>query len=90
MNDSNDIKYGLLACIELLFPAQWSELKNQGAQIIFHLNNAIQRHDAWNRIPRPHSPFASLTPVTFLRKLRTSLIESPAAREGASEHAGGY
>ena len=40
------IKYGLQACRELIFPTPWSRLKKEGAQIIFHLNNAIQPHDA--------------------------------------------
>jgi predicted amidohydrolase len=37
---------GVVACRELLFPAVWADLKRRGAQIVFHLNNAIQPHDA--------------------------------------------
>ncbi len=38
-------------CRELLFPEQWRALKLQGAQLIFHINNAIQPQDAiWRRI----------------------------------------
>lgn len=49
--ETGGIQYGLLACRELLFPALWSELKSRGAQIVFHLNNAVQPHDAlWKHI----------------------------------------
>lgn len=45
------VTYGLEACRELLFPGQWSALKAGGAQVIFHLNNAIQPHDAlWKHV----------------------------------------
>jgi predicted amidohydrolase len=40
-----DLTFGVLACRELLFPAMWARLKQAGAQIVFHLNNAIQPHD---------------------------------------------
>jgi predicted amidohydrolase len=40
-----DLTFGVLACRELLFPAMWSRLKEAGAQIVFHINNAIQPHD---------------------------------------------
>jgi predicted amidohydrolase len=47
----NDVTYGLQACRELLFPAQWSTLKAGGAQVVFHLNNAVQPHDAlWKHV----------------------------------------
>ena len=47
----DSIKYGLQACRELIFPTQWSKLKKEGAQIIFHLNNAIQPHDVlWKHV----------------------------------------
>lgn len=39
------LTFGVLACRELLFPAMWGGLKSAGAQIIFHLNNAIQPQD---------------------------------------------
>lgn len=42
---------GLQACRELIFPQTWSRLKAAGVQIVFHLNNAIQPHDAlWEHI----------------------------------------
>ena len=45
------LKIGLQACRELLFPQTWSGLKAAGVQIVFHLNNAIQPHDAlWEHI----------------------------------------
>jgi predicted amidohydrolase len=34
-------------CWELLFPRQWGQLKRVGAQIVFHLNNAIEPEDAF-------------------------------------------
>lgn len=38
-------------CRELVFPEQWQELKKQGAQIIFHNNNAIKPYDSvWSHI----------------------------------------
>ncbi len=46
-----DLTLGIQACRELLFPQTWSALKAAGAQIIFHLNNAIQPHDAqWEHL----------------------------------------
>ena len=43
------LTFGTLACRELLFPAMWAQLKQAGAQIVFHINNAIQPHDQiWN------------------------------------------
>ncbi len=48
---NDKIKFGLQACRELIFPNQWSKLKKEEAQIIFHLNNAIQPQDAlWKHI----------------------------------------
>ena len=48
---AGDLSLGVLACRELLFPAMWSRLKQAGAQIVFHINNAIQPHDRiWNHI----------------------------------------
>ena len=45
------LRLGLQACRELLFPQTWSALKAAGVQIVFHLNNAIQPHDAlWEHI----------------------------------------
>ena len=46
-----DLTFGVLACRELLFPAMWSRLKQGGAQIVFHINNAIQPQDRiWNHL----------------------------------------
>lgn len=46
-----DLTLGIQACRELLFPQTWGDLKAAGAQIIFHINNAIQPHDAqWEHI----------------------------------------
>ncbi len=46
-----DLTIGVLACRELLFPAMWARLKRAGAQIVFHINNAIQPHDRiWDHI----------------------------------------
>ena len=48
---NGEVTYGILACRELLFPGMWSTLKNAGAQIVFHINNAIQPHDRiWDHI----------------------------------------
>lgn len=40
-----DLTLGVVACRELLFPGMWARLKERGAQIVFHINNAIQPHD---------------------------------------------
>ena len=37
--------FGIQACRELLFPQPWMDLKRAGSKIIFHINNAIQKHD---------------------------------------------
>ncbi|MEY4167039.1 MAG: hypothetical protein RIR52_863 [Acidobacteriota bacterium] len=42
---AGDLTFGVLACRELLFPTKWERHKSAGAQIIFHLNNAIQPQD---------------------------------------------
>lgn len=48
---TGDLTFGVLACREVLFPAMWSKLKQAGAQIVFHINNAIQPHDRiWDHI----------------------------------------
>ena len=42
---------GIQACRELLFPQTWSAFKAAGAQIVFHINNAIQPQDAqWEHL----------------------------------------
>jgi predicted amidohydrolase len=40
------VPIGVVACRELLFPEVWMRLKRRGAQVIFHLNNAVEPHDA--------------------------------------------
>ncbi len=45
------VKFGIQACREIIFPQQWSLLKNAGAKIIFHINNAIHPLDAlWKHL----------------------------------------
>ena len=45
------VTFGVQICRELVFPEQWQELKRQGAQIIFHANNAIKPYDnVWEHI----------------------------------------
>jgi len=45
------VKIGVFACRELIFPEPWARLKRQGSQVVFHLNNAIQPHDAiWEHL----------------------------------------
>lgn len=46
-----NLTLGIQACRELIFPKTWSDLKAAGTQIIFHINNAIQPHDAlWEHL----------------------------------------
>lgn len=40
------VPIGVVACRELLFPEAWMRLKRRGAQVIVHLNNAVEPHDA--------------------------------------------
>lgn len=48
---TQDTTFGVQMCRELLFPEQWRALKQHGAQVIFHINNAIQPHDAvWRHV----------------------------------------
>lgn len=45
------INIGIQVCRELIFPEPWTRLKKAGAQIVFHINNAIKPHDKiWNHI----------------------------------------
>jgi predicted amidohydrolase len=45
------VTIGVVACRELLFPGVWMQLKSRGAQVVFHLNNAIEPHDAlWTHL----------------------------------------
>ncbi len=41
----NGVCYGIQMCREIVFPEQWRLLKQEGAQIIFHINNAIKAKD---------------------------------------------
>jgi predicted amidohydrolase len=44
--DAGGVPVGVLACRELLFPGAWTRLKERGAKVIVHLNNALEAHDA--------------------------------------------
>jgi predicted amidohydrolase len=45
------VKVGVQICWELLFPQRWTELKRNGAQVVFHLNNAVKPEDAfWEHV----------------------------------------
>lgn len=45
------VTFGVQICRDLVFPEQWQSLKKQGAQIIFHSNNAINPYDdVWEHI----------------------------------------
>lgn len=47
------VRVGVQICWELLFPQQWARLKRDGAQIVFHLNNAVKPEDAvWEHLLR--------------------------------------
>lgn len=43
--EQDNIKFGIEMCRELTFPEQWKLLKKNGAQVIFHINNAIKESD---------------------------------------------
>ncbi len=44
------VKAGVQICWELLFPWQWTQLKRDGAQVVFRVNNAVKPEDAfWER-----------------------------------------
>lgn len=48
---ADDVPIGVVACRELLFPGPWMRLKERGARVVFHLNNAIQPQDAlWTHV----------------------------------------
>ena len=45
------VRVGAQICWELLFPERWAQLKRDGAQVVFHLNNAVKPEDAvWEHI----------------------------------------
>jgi len=39
------VTVGIQICREIFFPEQWKVLKKKGAQVIFHINNAIKQID---------------------------------------------
>jgi predicted amidohydrolase len=39
------VTIGVQVCRELMLPAPWLALKQGGAQVVFHINNAIKPHD---------------------------------------------
>ncbi|MCJ7805651.1 carbon-nitrogen hydrolase family protein [Patescibacteria group bacterium] len=46
-----NVSFGIQMCRELIFPEQWKILKKNGAQVIFHVNNAIKESDKiWEQI----------------------------------------
>lgn len=40
------VKFGMQLCRDNAFPEQWKVLKRKGAQIVFHINNAIAKDDS--------------------------------------------
>jgi predicted amidohydrolase len=45
------VRVGVQICWELLFPQQWARLRRDGAQVVFHLNNAVKPEDAvWQHL----------------------------------------
>ena len=42
---SENIIFGIQMCRELVFPEQWKLLKQEGAQVILHINNSIKVND---------------------------------------------
>jgi predicted amidohydrolase len=45
------VTIGIQVCREILFPEAWSGLKKRGAQVVFHINNAIKPHDdVWEHL----------------------------------------
>jgi predicted amidohydrolase len=46
-----NVTFGVQICREVLFPAAWAQLKKQGAQVVFHINNAIKPYDdVWEHV----------------------------------------
>ena len=43
--EADHLRFGIQMCRELTFPEQWKLLKKKGAQVIFHINNAIKAAD---------------------------------------------
>ena len=45
------VMFGVQMCRELIFPEAWRSLQKQGAQVVFHINNALNEHDRiWRSI----------------------------------------
>ena len=46
-----NVTFGVQVCRELLFPEAWRSLKKRGAQVVFHINNALKDHDqVWRHV----------------------------------------
>lgn len=43
------VKFGIQICRDNAFPEQWKVLKRKGAQVVFHINNAIAKNDDLRR-----------------------------------------
>lgn len=43
------LNFGIQICRESAFPEQWKVLKKKGAQVIFHINNAIKENDIYRK-----------------------------------------
>ena len=43
--EDGGVKFGIQLCRDNAFPEQWKILKQKGAQIVFHINNAIKEND---------------------------------------------
>lgn len=49
--DVGPTRIGIQVCRELLFPGAWMQLAAAGAQIVFHVNNAIKPYDdVWEHV----------------------------------------
>lgn len=45
------VSFGVQICRELVFPEAWTNLKRRGAEVVFHVNNAIKPYDeVWEHI----------------------------------------
>ncbi len=50
-HQSGAVTFGVQTCRELLFADTWNRLRREGANIVFHLNNALKSKDAiWEHI----------------------------------------
>jgi predicted amidohydrolase len=43
--EAEKVKFGIQLCRDNAFPEQWKVLKKKGAQVVFHINNAIKEND---------------------------------------------